>query len=106
MGDKPPAPTAPDTLPNIECELNCLKFPSIKKDEMRVSMSVNQESLLEIWAESKSTKAQWLLEVKNVSDHGPGGIPADVVFSLLKVKIYYSWFETALIHLRDSCRLA
>ena len=85
MGDKLPVPTAPDPAPDITCEFNCLEFPSTKKGVMRVSMSVNQESSVMIWAECKSTKAQWQLEVKDISKHGPGGLPANVIFSLLKV---------------------
>ena len=53
---------------------------------MRVTMTVREDSSVLIWAESKSTKAQWQLEVKDVAKHGPDGLPANVVFNLLKAK--------------------
>ena len=54
---------------------------------MRVTMTVREDSSVSsvlIWAESKSTKAQWQLEVKDVAKHGPGGLPSNVVFNVLK----------------------
>jgi hypothetical protein len=56
----------------------------MKGSEMRVSMTVGQDTSVLIWAECKTTKAQWQLEVKDVAKHGPDGLPANVVFNLLK----------------------
>ncbi len=65
--------------------MNNIKFPSFKKGGMRVSITVCQNSSVLIWAESKATKSQWQLEVKDVTKHGPIGLPANLVFNLLKV---------------------
>jgi hypothetical protein len=78
-------PTAPDSTPDFACELFNIRFPSYTKGEMRVSMSVGKDSSVLIWAESKVTKAQWQLEVKEIAKHGPAGLPTNVVFSVLKV---------------------
>jgi hypothetical protein len=77
---EPTTPSAPD----FACELNNIRFPSYKKGEMRVTMTVGEDSSVFIWMESKTTKAQWQLEVNNVAKHGPDGLPANVVFNLLK----------------------
>ncbi len=86
-------PTAPDSAPDFACELNNIRFPSCKKGDMRFTMTVREDSSVLIWAESKSTKAQWQLEVKDVTKHGPAGLPANVVFGLLKAIYSYISFQ-------------
>ncbi len=51
---------------------------------MRVSISDGQDSTVLIWVESKLTKAQRQLEVKDAAKHGPGGLPDNVLFNHLK----------------------
>ena len=84
MDSRSPVPTAPEPASDYLCDLNRIQFPSIKKDAMRVSLKTGEDLSAIIWVESKTTKAQWQLEVKDVAQHGPGGIPSSVVFNLLK----------------------
>ena len=62
-----------------------VKLPSIRSDEMRISLSKTEENGALIRVESKLTRARWQLEVLDVSQHGPNGFPSSVVFTLLKV---------------------
>ena len=84
-----PEPTAPEPASDFTCALNNVRFPSFKKSEMRVTLNVGDESSVVIWAESKATKAQWQLEIRDVSKHGPNGLPANVVFNFLKAVLSY-----------------
>jgi hypothetical protein len=49
-----------------------------------MTVASGEDSSVLIWAESKTTKAQWQLEVNDVAKHGPDGLPANVVFNLMK----------------------
>ncbi len=75
--------------PDFVCSLDNLTFPSMKKDVIRVHVSGDEASAATIWAENKTTKAQWKLKVDDISKHGPNGFPADVIFNLLKVFMRY-----------------
>ncbi len=72
---------------------------------MRVSMTSAQNSSVLIWAENKATKAQWQLEVKDITQHGPVGLPANVVLNLLKAKLVFfieiGYLDYALAYLTN-----
>ena len=38
-----------------------------------------------IWIENKRTKQQWQNVVKDISEHGPSGFPAEAIFAFMKV---------------------
>lgn len=76
------------STPDFVCNYSNVSFPSIKTDVFRVELMAEEiTSTATIWAENKTTRAQWKLKVDDISKHGPNGFPADVVFNLLKV--YY-----------------
>ena len=58
-----------------------------------VTQAVGEDSFVIIWAESKTTKAQWQRAVMNVATHGPDGLPANVIFNLLKATHILSSFS-------------
>ena len=75
--------------PDFIGKFNKLKFESIQRDEFRISLSAEDNSAATIWAESKNTKSQWQLKVNDLAEHGPAGVPAPVVFALLKASRLY-----------------
>jgi hypothetical protein len=79
--------TSSTTVPNFVGEFKKLTFKSIHKDEFRIALSAGENSTTTIWAESKNTKSQWQIKVADTSKHGPTGIPAPVVFALLKASL-------------------
>ncbi len=64
------------------------KFKFGASESLRVSVgrhSKNEPPAFAIWAERKSTKEQWELDVDDVAEHCDIAVPAKVVLSRLKV---------------------
>ena len=73
----------------LHFDLTGLQFQSFGASErLRVSVrrhSKNEPPAFAIWAERKSTKEQWELDVDDVAEHCDIAVPAKVVLSRLKV---------------------
>ena len=73
----------------IQFDLTGLRFQAFSSGErLRVSVrrhSANEPPAFAIWAERKSSKEQWELDVDDVTQHCDTAVPAKVVLSRLKV---------------------
>ena len=90
------APTSPSAL-YFNIQNVCFSLPGSSgllfqsfgtSERLRVSVrrhSKNEPPAFAIWAERKSTKEQWELDVDDVAEHCDIAVPAKVVLSRLKV---------------------
>jgi hypothetical protein len=60
-----------------------VSFRSIHNDSFRLKICACTDGEL-IWVESKTTMQQWQLIIRDISDHGPPGVPTSVVITTLK----------------------
>ncbi len=92
------AASTPESDQEICCQSLNMAFPSVKNDVFRVSLTPikNNSDSVVVWVESKTSKSQWQLEVKDFNQHGPVGFPATVIVGLLKVSLVLSiYVETS-----------
>jgi hypothetical protein len=66
-------------------EFNNIVFPSRPKESFRVSFEpLEDNNKWKLWLENKRTRLQYELSVCNLKKHGPEGVPANIVGSLLQ----------------------
>ena len=82
-------PSKGQSLEQLQFDVSGLMFPSLGSSE-RLRVSVRRHSSCDapafaVWAERKSSKEQWELEVEDVAQYCDIAVPAKVVLSRLKV---------------------
>jgi hypothetical protein len=82
---KSPKAAAAAAAPAELAEFNNIVFPSRPKESFRVTFQpLEDNNKWNLWLENKRTRLQYELSVNNLKNHGPEGVPAPIVGSLLQ----------------------
>lgn len=70
---------------NLDYMLCGISFPSIEDSLFRFISNVNDDGSFVLKVEKVKASQQWQVMVKDLSQHGPSGLPKEAVMSALKV---------------------
>lgn len=72
---------------NLDYMLSGISFTTIEESLFRFISNVNDDGSVVLKVEKVKAPQQWQVIVKDLSEHGPSGLPKEAVMSALKVTI-------------------